>query len=124
MKSLTLSGVVLLSSLFTSTLWAEVISFDTVTKVDIDTRYINGAFNVVIISGIEKDTANPRTTILAASILEGGEFRTELQRCIPVFLMAMDKAGRYFLHIGVSDLAGATDASLRYFTSCALEVKT
>lgn len=123
MKSLTLITAVLLSSLFTSTLWAEIISFDTVSRVDVNTRYLNG-FNVIIISGIEKDTANPRTTILAASILEGGVFRPELQRCIPVFLMAMDKPGRYFLEIGVIDQTGATDASHRYFSSCGLEVKT
>ena len=123
MKSLTLFAAVLLSSLFTSSSWAEIISYDTVTKVDVNSRYLSG-FNVVVISGIEKNTATFRTTILRASILEGGEFRPELQRCMPVFLMAMDKPGRYFLDIGVTDQAGATDATHRYFASCTLEVKS
>jgi len=123
MKALTLFATVLLSTLFTSPLWAEIISFDTVTKVNIDRDYLSNSGRAVIISGLEKDTGNSRMLILNAADLYNTEFYPAIQRCLPTFFMAIDKPGRYFLHINVNDLSGATDNSLRTFLSCEIEVK-
>lgn len=115
MKNTTLFATIISLALLSSTLWAATVtrSFDSVSSVNI----LNNPVGMVIITGIEKDTGNPLIVEIHGKLSGLATFRPEVQRCIPPFLMAMDKPGRYFLHITIDDAA----ASLFY--GCNLEVK-
>ncbi len=90
--------------------WADKTnySFDTVTEIDLD------GYNPSI-SGIEKDTGNPLTVSFGN---KKSINQYIVNRCVPVFLTAIEKPGRYYLHL-------IADPMNRYagLTSCRLEVK-
>jgi hypothetical protein len=84
-------------------------SFDTVTAVDLDHQ------NPKIV-GIQKDSgANLTVSFVDNTNIS---FRYVVSRCVPVFLTAIEKPGRYYLHVTVdpADL----NVQLR---SCRLELK-
>jgi len=84
-------------------------AFDTVTAVNM--RHNNPS-----ISGIEKDTGNQITVSFADNT--NISFRYVVNRCIPVFLTALEKPGRYYLYVTV-DPADSYVA----LKSCQIEVK-
>lgn len=84
-------------------------SFDTVTKVNMHHKHPS-------ISGIEKDTGNVLTVDFVdfTSI----SFRYVVNRCVPVFLTALEKPGKYYLHLSVD--TASFNVALR---GCSIEVK-
>jgi hypothetical protein len=84
-------------------------SFDTVTSVDMHAR-------TPTIMGRAKDTlANLTVTFVDDT---NGEYRYAVSRCVPLFITAMEKPGRYFLHVTVDP----ADSNVQ-LKSCRLELK-
>jgi hypothetical protein len=106
-------GAALFTMASASTLAAPVTyAFDTVTSVSMDWRQPE-------IRGTEKDTGNP----LQVSIPDPGfeDYRYILNRCVPMFLTALEKQGKYFLYV-------TTDTPFQspnvLFVNCRLELRT
>jgi hypothetical protein len=85
-------------------------SFDTVTAINLHESNPS-------ITGIEKDTGNPLT--VAFKDVTNVSYRYVVNRCVPVFLTAMEKPGKYFLHLIVDP--SNSDVALK---SCQLEIKS
>ncbi len=83
--------------------------YDTVTSVDLHSSQPR-------IIGIEKDTGNP----LNISFVDNTNIsnRFVVNRCVPVFLTAIEKPGRYYLYLTVDPAA-----SYVQLTGCRLEIK-
>ncbi len=89
---------------------AVTYSFDTVTAVTLNQS------NARVV-GVERNTGKA----LSVSFVDNTNvnFRYVVNRCVPVFLTAMEKPGRYFLHVEVDP--AATSVGL---IGCSLEVKS
>ena len=83
--------------------------FDTVTSVDLHR-------SLPRIIGIEKDTGNPLNISFADSV--SISFRYAVNRCVPVFLTAIEKPGRYYLYLTIDPAKFAFQ-----LTGCRLELK-
>src|SRR4030095_6333443 len=68
-------------------------SFDTVTAVELDHQ-------VPKIVGIQKDSGAPLTVSFVDNTHVSSRF--VVSRCVPVFLTAIEKPGRYYLHVTVA----------------------
>ena len=94
-----------------SNIWAADTdySFDTVTEVNLHSSNPS-------ITGIEKDTGN----LITVSFSDNANvsFRYIVNRCVPVFLTAMEKPGKYFLHLTVDPADSSTG-----LTSCRIALK-
>ncbi len=83
--------------------------YDTVTSIDLHSSQPR-------IIGLEKDTGNP----LDISFVDNTNinYRFVVNRCVPVFLTAIEKPGRYYLYLTVDPAASSVQ-----LTGCRLEVK-
>jgi hypothetical protein len=81
--------------------------FDTVTTLEIGRTYVT-------IRGIEKDTGGP--------VIASFENNVQIDRCVPLFMTAFEKPGRYFLYVsyGKDSPSQTSGASLFY---CRLDLK-
>jgi hypothetical protein len=86
-----------------------IYAFDTVSAVE-----MHGSSPSII--GRKKDTGEDLTvTFIDAT---NGEYRYAVSRCVPLFLTAMEKPGRYFLYVTVDP--AELNVQLK---SCRLELK-
>jgi hypothetical protein len=85
-------------------------SFDTVTAINLHGSNPS-------ITGIEKDTGN--TLTVSFKDQTNVSYRYVVNRCVPIFITAMEKPGKYFLHLIVDP-----SDSIVGLKSCQLEVKT
>jgi len=116
-KNLTLAISLMLPALFC---YADyTIAFDTITSFK--SGKVGSSSNAApnsSITGIEKDTGNTRTAIFGS---QGNDYTglTVGSICTPLVLTAMEKPGRYYLHVSWSTAAN----SYKQVTYCMLELK-
>jgi hypothetical protein len=91
---ITTAACVLTAALAASPLSAALTlyAFDTVHAVDMHGSNPG-------ITGLAKDTLMPLTVNFVDNT--NGEYRYAVSRCVPLFLTAMEKPGRYFLYVTV-----------------------
>tara|TARA_B110000196_G_C21144824_1_gene665968 strand:+ start:2908 stop:3267 length:360 start_codon:yes stop_codon:yes gene_type:complete len=85
-------------------------SFDTVTAINLHSSNPS-------ITGIEKNTGSPLTVSFKDQT--NVSYRYVVNRCVPVFLTAMEKPGKYFLNLVVDPSASSVGLK-----SCQLEIKS
>ncbi len=104
-KNLILVFSLMLPSIFC--LADTTVVFDTITSFKSAASYSTSS-----ISGIEKDTTNSITASFQG--VGNSDGKSVAAVCTPLVLTAMEKVGRYYLHVTY----GST-----YITSCMLELK-
>jgi hypothetical protein len=84
-------------------------SFDTVRSVQLDR-------NMNFVTGIERNTG----VVITASFVDmvSNTYQFVVNRCVPLFVTALEKPGRYYLHVTVDP-----DQQLLQLVGCRLELK-
>jgi hypothetical protein len=85
-------------------------NFDSVSSVDLHK-------STPSITGILRNSTTPTTVTWADNV--NGDFRYAVNRCVPVFLVMLEKPGRYYLNLTVNP----SDSSLG-IVSCGLELRS
>ena len=95
--------------------------FDTVTSIDINYGNYSGTDqDQPEIIGIEKDTGD--VINISFYSRENIADQYKLNRCIPIFLTAIEKPGKYYLYITL-DRISYVDHERDYMTGCRLALK-
>jgi hypothetical protein len=67
-------------------------SFDSVSRVDMHEKNPS-------ITGIQRNATTPTTVTWADNVV--GDYRHAVDRCVPLFLLMLEKPGRYYLNLTV-----------------------